>query len=63
MKSEVSITPHQCTLGPQKLNWVISGLMFTSDFNFNNIWTVFHKKKKMNGISIYDSTTLSQHYL
>ena len=41
LKMQLLITPLQYTLGPQKFNWVISGLMFTSDFNFINIWTVF----------------------
>ena len=41
LKMQLLITPFQCTLGPQKFNWVISGLMFTSDFSFINIWTVF----------------------
>ena len=38
LKMQLLITPLQC---PQKFNWVISGLMFTSDSNFINIWTVF----------------------
>ena len=41
LKMQFLITPLQCTLSPQKFNWVISGLMFTSDFNFINTWTVF----------------------
>ena len=41
LKMQLLITPLQCTPGPQKFNWVISGLIFTSDFNFINIWTVF----------------------
>ena len=45
LKMQLLITPRQCTLDPQKFNWVISGLMFTSYFNFIYIWTFFHLRQ------------------